>query len=150
MGIKEILVDFLEVSRMTAIDLRLIIHTLKILAIIMGGIISFRSTSAYFREKGRDLGLFALGFVLLTTGIILSELLSFIIGDLLFLILTETLLVLGGFVSMFMSFYVKISHSYLIPHDTQIILGDDRYGFTLDEMTDLEGYNDSNVVSPQK
>ncbi len=94
--------------------------------------------SAYRRTKQMYLGLFSFGFVLLTFGILLSELLSFIISDLLLLILIESTFFLIGFVSMLASFYVKITHSYRIPRDTDIILSDDRYGFTWDELKDSE------------
>ncbi len=119
-----------------ALDIRLGIHILKLLGVAIGGIISARSMSAYFRTKSRDLGLFALGFMLLTLGIFFGEFLSFFTDDLLILILIETFFVLIGFISMLTAFYVKLTHSYRIPENTDIILGDDRYSFAFEDMKD--------------
>ena len=79
----------------------------KTLILLVGSVITFFAFKAYRRTRQRALGLLALGFGLVTLGLVLAGLLYELLGVTLMTgILLESLLMLAGFLVIAHSLYV--------------------------------------------
>ncbi|EMA31154.1 DUF7521 family protein [Halobiforma nitratireducens] len=89
-------------------EIALALAVVKTLVLIVGGVITYFAYKAYRRTRQQALGLLALGFGLVTLGLVLAGMLYELLGVSLPLgILLESLLVLAGFIVIAYSLYVQ-------------------------------------------
>ncbi|ELY54475.1 DUF7521 family protein [Natronolimnohabitans innermongolicus] len=90
------------------IEVALALAIVKTLVLVVGSAITYFAFKAYRRTRQRALGLLALGFGLVTLGLVLAGLLYELLDvGLAFGILLESLLVLAGFLVIAYSLYVQ-------------------------------------------
>jgi len=84
------------------------IAVVKTLILITGGVITYFALRAYRRTDSRSLGALALGFGLITMGTFLAGVVADVIGMPLAVgVLTESVLVLAGFLVIAYSLYTR-------------------------------------------
>ncbi|GAA0677827.1 hypothetical protein ACFQDG_18585 [Natronoarchaeum mannanilyticum] len=84
------------------------IAVVKTLILITGGVITYFAFRAYRRTDSRSLGALALGFGLITMGTFLAGVIADVIGMSLAVgVLTESVLVLAGFLVIAYSLYTR-------------------------------------------
>lgn len=84
------------------------IAVVKTLILITGGVITYFAYRAYSRTDSRSLGALALGFGLITMGTFLAGVVADVIGMPLAVgVLTESVLVLAGFIVIAYSLYTR-------------------------------------------
>ena len=89
-------------------EVAIALAVVKTLVLVVGGVITYFAFKAYRRTRQRALGLLALGFGLVTFGLVLAGMLYEILGvPLATGILLESLLVLAGFLVIAYSLYVQ-------------------------------------------
>ena len=91
-----------------ATEMALLLAVVKTLVLVVGGVITYFSFKAYRRTRQRALGMLALGFGLVTLGLVLAGMLYELLNVQLALgILLESLLVLVGFLVIAYSLYMQ-------------------------------------------
>ena len=91
-----------------ATEVALALAVVKTLVLVVGSAITYFAFKAYRRTRQRALGMLALGFGLVTLGLVLAGMLYELLGVQLALgILLESLLVLAGFLVIAYSLYVQ-------------------------------------------
>ncbi|SDR44271.1 DUF7521 family protein [Natronobacterium texcoconense] len=89
-------------------EIALALAVVKTLVLVVGSVITYFAFKAYRRTRQRALGLLALGFGLVTLGLVLAGMLYEILEvPLAAGILLESVLVLAGFVVIAYSLYVQ-------------------------------------------
>jgi len=84
------------------------IAVVKTLILITGGVITYFAFRAYRRTDSKSLGALALGFGLITMGTFLAGVVADVIGMPLAVgVLTESVLVLAGFIVIAYSLYTR-------------------------------------------
>lgn len=89
------------------LPIAIVLAVVKTFILVVGSLITFLAFKAYRRTRQRALGLLALGFGLVTLGLVLAGLLYELLGVMLMTgILLESLLMLAGFLIIAYSLYV--------------------------------------------
>ncbi|SIS08120.1 DUF7521 family protein [Natronorubrum thiooxidans] len=91
----------------TGLPIAILLAAVKTLILLVGSVITFFAYKAYRRTQQRALGLLAVGFGLVTLGLVLAGLLYELLGvSLMMGILLESLLMFAGFLIIARSLYV--------------------------------------------